>query len=237
MTRLAVNAAAGALAMLLAAGLSPCSAASNELSAEERAAGWKLLFNGKDTTGWRSFKKQTFPMRGWRVKDGWLHAQAKDGGDIITDAQFEDFELHWEWRLSPNGNSGVKYFITETRNSPIGHEYQLIDDDRNDDARQRDGRRVTASLYDLIKPAGAVPKPPGQINQSRLVVRGNLVEHWLNGVKVLQYECGSEALKQAVAGSKYKTIASFGDKIKGHILLQDHHSEVWFRNVKIRELK
>jgi hypothetical protein len=221
---------------LCALGLGAGAAQPNQLSAEEQAAGWKLLFNGKDASGWRSFKQTTFPESGWEAKDGWFHCRAEGGGDIITEAEFDDFELEWEWRIAVNGNSGVKYFITETRNSPIGHEYQLIDDSRNDDARQRDGRCATASLYDLIKPVGAPTKPPGEVNQSRVVVKGNHVEHWLNGVKVLEYECGSEALKAAVADSKYKGVTGFADKIKGHLLLQDHHSEVWFRNVKLREL-
>ena len=228
----------GLLLALTAMAAWPASAAAaNELSPEERAAGWTLLFDGKQALGWRNFKKTTFPAKGWEASEGWLHCLGKGGGDIVTEAQFDDFELQWEWRLAVNGNSGVKYFITEKRSGPVAHEYQLIDDERNDDAKLREGRRVTAGLYDLLKPSGAAPRPPGEINQSRLVVKGNRVEHWLNGVKALEYECGSDALKAAVAGSKYKGTPGFGDKIKGHILLQDHGCDVWFRNLKMRELK
>ena len=219
-----------------AAALAAAAAEANQLTDQEKAAGWKLLFDGRSTAGWRSFKKDTFPPRGWAVAAGWLHCLAKDGGDIITDAEFDSFELQWEWRQAPNGNSGVKYFITETRNSPIGHEYQLIDDALNSDAKLADGKRLTGGFYDVLKPVGAKPKPMGEVNQSRLLVRGRHVEHWLNGDKVLEYECGSDALKAAVADSKFKRTAGFGEKIKGHLLLQDHHSEVWFRNLKIRAL-
>jgi hypothetical protein len=112
----------------------------------------------------------------------------------------------------------------------------MIDDEREQDANSADGKRVTASFYDVLKPTTAPPaRPAGEINQSRVLVKGNHVEHWLNGVKVLEYECGSEDVKAAVAASKFKTTAGFGNKIKGHILLQDHQSEVWFRNIKIRE--
>ena len=208
----------------------------NQLTVEEKAAGWKLLFDGKSTQGWRSFKKQSFPAHGWVVEDGWLHCLGKDGGDIITDTEFDDFELQWEWKIAPSANSGVKYFITETRNSAIGHEYQMIDAERNPNAEVVTGKKATASFYDVLKPTRVATRPAGETNQSRILVRGDHVEHWLNGVKVLAYECGSDAVKVAVAESKFKDTPGFGDKIKGHILLQDHHSEVWFRNVKIREL-
>ncbi len=207
----------------------------NQLTEAEKAAGWKLLFDGQTTRGWRSFKKQSFPAQGWVVEEGWLHCLGKTGGgDIITDAEFDDFELAWEWKQAPAGNSGVKYFVTETRNAAIGHEYQLIDEEREPDARQANGKRVSGSLYDVLKPARVATRPPGEINQSRVVVRGNHVEHWLNGAKVLEYECGSAAMKAAVAESKFKSTPGFGEKTKGHILLQDHHSEIWFRNVKVR---
>ena len=208
----------------------------NPLTDGEKAAGWRLLFDGKTTEGWRTFKKPSFPAKGWVVEDGWLHCLGKGGGDIISDAEFGDFELHWEWKVAPGGNSGVKYFVTETRNAALGHEYQMIDDEREPDGRLANGKHVTASFYDVLKPIVTPPtRPPGEINQSSILVKGNHVEHWLNGVKVLEYECGGEAVRAAVAASKFKTTAGFGNKIKGHILLQDHNSEVWFRNLKIRE--
>src|SRR5437773_7829709 len=166
-------------------------AALNQLSDEEKAAGWKLVFDGKTTQDWRGFKMPSFPAQGWIVEDGWLHCLGKNGGDIITDAEFDDFEFQWEWKQASGGNSGVKYFITETRNSAISHEYQLIDEEREPDARQGNGKRVSGSVYDVLKPTRVATKPPGEINHSRIVVRGNHVEHWLNGVKALEYECGS----------------------------------------------
>ena len=211
-------------------------AADNQLSSEDKTGGWKLLFDGKSTNGWRSFKKQSFPAKGWAVEDGWIHCMGKGGGDIITDAQFGDFELQWDWKQASDGNSGLKYFIIETRPSAIGHEYQMIDDEREPDAKLAEGKRVTASFYDVLAPSTKPPtKPPGEINHSRILVKGNHVEHWLNGVKVLEYECGSEAVKAAVAKSKFKNVPDFDEKTRGHILLQDHNSEVWFRNLKLRE--
>ncbi len=200
---------------------------------------WKPLFDGTTTKGWRTFKKQTFPAQGWDVQDGWLHCLGKGGnkggGDIITDAEFGDFELEWDWKQATNGNSGVKYFILESRNAALGHEYQMIDDKLNKDAHLADGKRVTASFYDVLAPTVPTPtKPAGEVNHSRIIVRGNHVEHWLNGVKVLEYESGSDAVKAAIAQSKFKDVAGFEDSVTGHILLQDHNSEVWFKNIKIR---
>ena len=199
-----------------------------------------MLFDGKSTQGWRTFKKQSFPDKGWVVEDGWLHCLGKGGnkggGDIITDAEFGDFDLEWDWKQASGGNSGVKYFVLETRSTVLGHEYQMIDDEQNKDAGLAEGRRVTASFYDVLKPTVPAPtKKPGEINHSRILVKGNHVEHWLNGVKVLEYESGSEAVKAAIAESKFKDVPGFENSVKGHILLQDHNSDVWFRNIKIRE--
>jgi len=229
-----------ALILILTTASLLSAAAPNQLTDEEKAAGWKLLFDGTTTQGWRTFKKQSFPDQGWVAEDGWLHCLGKGGGkgggDIISDADFNDFELQWEWKQAPVGNSGVKYFILETRKEALGHEYQMIDDEREPDAGKAGGKRRTASFYDVLAPGHTTVKPPGEINFSRILVKGNHVEHWLNGVKVLEYECGSDAVKTAVAASKFKDTVGFGDKVRGHLLLQDHHSQVWFRNVKIREL-
>lgn len=209
----------------------------NELDGTEQKAGWKLLFDGKTTQGWHSYKKQTFPENGWKVEDGWLHCLGERGGDILSDTEFDEFELTWEWKLEPKGNSGVKYFVLETRNSAIGHEYQMLDDDLNPDGKLGSGKHITASFYDVLKPTVKPPtKPMGEINQSRILVKGNHVEHWLNGVKVLEYECGSAPEMEAVAQSKFKNVLGFGERVKGHILLQDHESQVWFRSLKIRDL-
>ncbi len=222
--------------LLLAASAAP-GAAPNQLTPEEKAAGWKLLFDGQTTHGWHSFKKDTFPAKGWVVEDGWLHCLGERGGDVVSEGQYDQFELEWEWKLAPAGNSGLKYFVTDSRNSALGHEYQMLDDDKHPDGKLGEGKRVTAAFYDVLKPTVKPPtRPMGEVNQSRIVVRGNHVEHWLNGVKVLEYECGSPEEKAAVAKSKFKNTAGFGDRVKGHILLQDHESNVWFRSIKLRDL-
>jgi hypothetical protein len=209
----------------------------NQLSAEEKASGWKLLFDGETPHGWHSFKRSTFPATGWVIEDGWLHCLGKDGGDVLSDGEYEQFDLRWEWKLETAGNSGLKYFVLESRNAALGHEYQMLDDQLNPDGKAAEGKRVTASFYDVLKPSVAPPtRPIGEVNQSRILVKANHVEHWLNGTKVLEYECGSDAVKAAVAESKFKTVTGFGDRVKGRLLLQDHHSNVWFRNIKIRDL-
>jgi hypothetical protein len=210
----------------------------NQLTEEEKANGWKLLFDGKTSAGWRSFKKTSFPDKGWVIEDGWLHCLGNGGGEIITDAEFTDFDVQWEWKQGPRGNSGVKYFVSEKSDSPVGHEYQLIDEEGEPDAKKGDGKRVTGAFYDVFKPGVQTSKlPPGAVNHSRITVKGNHVVHWLNTWKILEYECDSADLKQALAQSKFKDRPDFGKKITGHILLQDHHTEIWFRNLKIRELK
>ena len=212
-------------------------ASPNQLSPEEKAAGWQLLFDGQTTQGWHRFKRTSFPATGWVVEDGWLHCLGQEGGDVVSDGQYDQFELQWEWKIEPGGNSGVKYFVLDSRKSALGHEYQMLDDERNPDGRIAQGKHVTASFYDVLKPTVPPPtKPVGEINQSRILVKGNRVEHWLNGVKVLEYECGGDEVKAAVAASKFKNVRGFGDCVKGHLLLQDHHSNVWFRNLKIRDL-
>lgn len=209
-------------------------AAPNGLTPEEIAEGWRLLFDGKTTTGWRGFKKQTFPEKGWVVEDGCLKKIAGvTGGDIVTTTTFEQFDLRWEWRIPPRANNGIKYFITEERSGAIGHEYQMIDDTIVKNPKQK-----TASFYDVLPPSEHTAlKEPGQWNQSRVLVQGHRVEHWLNGTKVLEYQLGSDKVKAAVAASKFKDVKGFGERLKGHILLTDHKDEACFRNIKIRELR
>ncbi len=209
----------------------------NTLTDEEKAAGWKLLFDGQSLQGWRLYARKTAPEAGWKVEDGLLKKLPKQrGGDIVTEAKFDDFDLTWEWRITAGGNNGVKYLVTEDRTSAPGHEYQMIDDTGHPDGKLG-AKRQTASFYEVLPPAADKPlKPPGEWNRSRVLVQGNHVEHWLNGVKVLEYELGSDAVKAGVANSKFKNAPGFGTKIKGHIMLTDHQDECWFRNLKIREL-
>lgn len=211
------------------------SAAHNELTPEEKKAGWKLLFDGKTTTGWRSFKKDSFPEKGWTVKDGELQLESgSKAGDILFDEKFSDFDLSWEWKIPKGANNGLKYFILEERGSAIGHEYQMIDDK---DGHDSGPKHSTASFYDVLAPAADKPlKSPGEWNHSRVLVQGNHVEHWLNGKKVLEYELGSEAVLQAVQKSKFKSVDGFGKKQQGHILLTYHNDPVSYRNIKIRPL-
>lgn len=209
----------------------------NSLTPSENAGGWVLLFDGTSTQGWRGYKKPSFPAKGWTVEDGLLKKiGGEQGGDIITERTFGDFDLIWEWRIGPGGNNGLKYLVTEARAGAPGHEYQMIDDEGHPDGKLG-AKRQTASFYDVLPPAAAKTlKKPGEWNQSRVLVQGNHVEHWLNGAKVLEYELDSDAVKAAVAGSKFKNAAGFGTKIQGHIMLTDHKDECWFRNIKIRPI-
>lgn len=221
----------------------------NTLSAKERAEGFRLLWDGSSTRGWRAAKGRDFPASGWEIKDGGLSvvesggAESRAGGDIVTEASFAAFDLRLEFRLTPGANSGVKYYVDTELNkaegSAIGLEFQLLDDVRHPDAKQgRDGNRTLASLYDLIPAAATKPtKPIGEWNEARVVSDGRHVEHWLNGTKVLEYERGSDAFRTLVAGSKYKVWPAFGERPSGPILLQDHGNRVSFRNLRIRELE
>ena len=221
---------------------------------EEKAAGWRLLWDGKTSDGWRSAKAETFPAKGWEIKDGILTVHASGGaesaaaGDIITKERFTEFELMVDFRMTPGANSGIKYFcqpnldpVTGTgakaaTGSAIGLEFQILDDVRHPDAKLgRDGNRTIGSLYDLI--TASSDKKPNQIGEwttARVLVKGKQVQHWLNGVKVVEYERGSPAFREIVATSKYKKIPGFGEWADGHILLQDHGDRVSFRNIKIR---
>jgi hypothetical protein len=207
----------------------------NTLTPEEKAAGWKLLFDGHDTSGWRSCGHTNFPADGWVVEEGCLkNLGGKHGGDLVTKQEFTDFDLKFEWRISPGGNSGVKYFVKEGSKSGVGFEYQVLDDDKNEDSRNGPNRQAGA-LYYLIAPNKAKHlKPVGEFNESEIILRGNHVEHWLNGAKIVETGLGSPALTEAIAKSKFAKNTSYGLKKPTVILLQDHGNTVWFRNLKIK---
>jgi len=222
----------------------------NSLSAFEKNNGWKLLFDGKTSAGWKGAYKSSFPDKGWEIKDGILKVlssggrEAANGGDIVTKEKFSAFDLSFEFMLTPGANSGVKYFVSLNENnqgSAIGLEYQVLDDSLHPDAKMgRDGNRTLASLYDMIKAekTSRFIRQPGKWNIGRIVVYpNNHVEHYLNGIKVLEYERGSQAFRDLVAISKYKVWKDFGEAKEGYILLQDHGNEVSFRSIKIRRLK
>ena len=202
---------------------------------------WTPLFDGKSLAGWRGYKKENASETRWKVENGTLTLPPNDGKDtrgardIISAGTYDNFDLRWEWKAAQGANSGVKYFVLEDQPSAIGHEYQLIDDERHPDAKIGPHRQ-TAALYDVFPAADRPIKPAGEWNTSEVRVHGMHVEHWLNGKKVLEYELNSPKLKEAIAKSKFKDIARFGTPVKGHILLQDHGDQVWFRNIKIRRL-
>ncbi|MCX2678993.1 DUF1080 domain-containing protein [Galbibacter sp. EGI 63066] len=222
----------------------------NQLSDYEKKTGWKLLFNGKDSEGWVGAYKDSFPDFGWTINDGILTIEASGGeesthaGDIVTTEKYSAFDLSFDFKLSEGANSGVKYFVTLSEGnegSAIGLEYQILDDEKHPDAKKgKNGNRTLASLYDLIpaKKQSRFIKPIGEWNRGRVVVHpNNKVEYYLNGVKVLEFERGSEAYRELVAESKYKIWENFGVAEEGHILLQDHGDKVSFKNIKIKELK
>lgn len=211
----------------------------NTLSDEEKAAGWRLLWDGQTTKGWRSAKTKAFPEKGWEVKNGMLVIHKASGaGDIMTDEKFSDFELKLDFKLTPGANSGIKIFV-DPENGPgpsLGPEFQILDDQRHPDANKGPaGTRKVGSLYDLIAaPADKKVEPVGGWNEARILSRGNKVTFWLNGQKTVEIERGSEEWRKLVAASKYKRIPGFGMPKEGHILLQDHYDEVFFCNIKIR---
>ena len=223
------------VALALAGGLNLV--AGNALTPVENSAGWQTLFDGQSFAGWRGYQLKGPPTVGWEIKDGLLKTVAKvKGVALITENKFTNFELVWEWRIAEAGNNGIKYFVTEERSKSPGHEYQMLDDVRHPDGKIGPHRQ-TAALYDMFPPAADKPyRPAGEWNTSRIVVRGNHVEHWLNGKNVLSYELGSPAFKAALAKSKFAKDPGFGDKITGPIMLTYHQDECWYRSIKIHEL-
>lgn len=226
----------------------------NALTAAERAAGWRLLFDGTSLDGWRGLGYDSVPSAHWRVIDGAIvkvptakvqrqaDGQPVAGGDLMTIESFRDFELAFEWRVTAGANSGVKYNVSEelslehaSNHAALGFEYQVLDDVLHPDNKIVSHR--AGALYDIIAPSASKRlHPVGEWNSARILLRGDHGEHWLNGIKVLAFDLGSSRLGSLLDKSKYKPIPGFAERRRGHIVLQDHGDEVYFRSIKIREL-
>lgn len=229
--------------------------APNHLTAAERRAGWRLLFDGKTFAGWRGLGYDSVPSAHWRVVDGAIEkiasgtvprlpdGQPAQGGDLMTTGTFRNFELAFQWKVKPGSNSGVKYNVSEAlslkhavNHAALGFEYQVLDDSLNSDNKVPTHR--AGSLYDLIEPnAQKHLRPVGEWNDARIVLRGNRGEHWLNGVRIVEYDLGTPPMDSLLAKSKYDTIPGFATRRDGHIVLQDHGDEAWFRDIRIRPLR
>lgn len=221
----------------------------NQLTKNESDQGWKMLWDGKTTTGWRGARLDNFPDKGWEIQNGVLTVlssggeESAAGGDIVTREKYGDFELMLDFKLTEGSNSGIKYYVDAELNkgpgSSIGLEYQLLDDDKHPDAKKgnHEGSRTVSSLYDLIQADINKPiKPIGAWNTAHIISKNNQVAHYLNGAKVLEYERKSDAYRKLVANSKYVIWPNFGELDSGQILLQDHGDHVSFKNIKIKPL-
>ena len=241
MTTMKLSAAALACAMFFSA------------SAEGQNGAWRSLFDGKTFNGWRGLGYDSVPTAHWTIENGAIKkipagqvarmpdGQPAKGGDLLTRETFGDFELSWEWKIGRGGNSGVKYNVSEEisvaaspNHAALGFEYQLLDDSLAEDNKIPSHR--AGALYDMIAPSAVTVKPAGEWNVSRLVYRGNHGEHWLNGTKVVEFELGTPRTDSLLAKSKYRNIKNFAQRRTGHIVLQDHGEEVYFRNIRIRVL-
>lgn len=220
----------------------------NTISEHEKAEGWKLLWDGNSSQGWRGARLNKFPEMGWVIENDMLKVlksnggESTNGGDIVTVNQYSNFELVVDFKITPGANSGIKYFVNTEMNkgegSSIGCEFQILDDEKHPDAKLGvKGNRKLGSLYDLIPAPEDKPFRKGFFNNARILVNKNHVEHWLNGVKILEYDRNNQMFNALVAYSKYKDWPNFGNAASGNILLQDHGDEVWYQNIKIREIR
>ena len=214
----------------------------NTLTPKEQKEGWILLFDGVNTSEWKCANDKPFSVSGWEIKDRALGLKPVPGSqnyiDIVTQKEYSDFELMADFKTTIGANSGIKYFFTNyEKGGNLGFEYQVLDDNVNADAKEgHNGNRRCSSFYDML-PASADKKlnPVGEWNSALIICKGKHVEHWLNGVKILEFERGSNVFMDALKQSKFSnTVPVFGEVTKGRLLLQYHGSEVWFRNIKIR---
>ena len=209
----------------------------NQLALDEEQEGFRLLFDGKSSQGWRGFAKPEFPAQGWSIVEGALHVAAGGGGgDLVTSEQFGDFELRFEWKVAAGANSGVMYRVSETHQWPwqTGPEYQVLDDARHGDGKEP--RTSAAALYALVAADGKTLAPVGEWNKGRISVRGWHVEHWLNGKKVVDLDLSTADAKAKIAASKFSSMPHFATQSRGHLALQDHGDAVWFRSLRVRDL-
>ncbi|AHM63048.1 hypothetical protein D770_24015 [Flammeovirgaceae bacterium 311] len=216
-------------------------AAPNALTAEEEADGWELLFDGTNTDQWTGVGSDTFPENGWIIENEAL--VLAEGGNIMTRKEYADFDLRFEFNMTPAANSGIKYYVSKLTNKESGKvvtngpEYQIIDDYTNPDVKdQADEREKAAALYLLYAPTDKNLLPAGQWNTGRIVSKDQKVEHWLNGVQVLSYNRGSQDFRERKKATKFKNYDAYGESERGHILLTDHGDKVYFRNIKIKQL-
>jgi hypothetical protein len=222
----------------------------NALSEQDKKQGWALLFDGKTSNGLYPINSGRFSESGWSIRSSELCsnslgvAESMNGIDLVTGGQYSNFELVWEWKMiTPGGNSGVKYFVQDGSDNNakhgVGLEYQILDDDNHPwmkEGKMKPGDyRTLGALYELYPCPKKHPRPLGEWNLSKIVCKGNYVQHWLNGEMILEYTRGSEDFRKRVAESKFKSIENFGEWERGRILLQHHGSEICFRNIKIKK--
>jgi len=207
-----------------------------KLTRLEKALGFALIFDGKTLNGWTGYRMD-HPPKNWTAKDGVLTCRpGSEGGDLRTADMYGDFELVLEYRMSPGGNSGIMYRSTEDREASwqTGPEFQLLDDKAHN--MPADGVTSSGAVYDFYGPKGKVLKPAGEWNEVRIVACGNHIEHWMNGVKVVEYEIGSPEWTSIYQKTKFAEFPDFGRHPRGYIVLQDHGHEVSFRNIRVRKL-
>lgn len=232
-------------AMVISAAISTTAVAqqANTLTAKEKKQGWQLLFNGENTDGWHTYLQQT-ASPAWKVADGALEfdkdakKNGAPGGDLVTNGEYENYELALEWKISEGGNSGIIFGVHEDPQYKAtyltGPEMQVLDDDKHPDGKIN--KHNAGDLYDLKKSVKRATKPVGEWNQARILKKDGHLTFWLNGVKTVETTMGSDEWKELVGNSKFKTWEGFGKFAKGHIALQDHGDKVWYRNIKIRTL-